>query len=160
MPTHVRLEEEGRVRTLDGRVAIVTGAGRGLGRSHSLFLAAEGARVVVNDLGGDLLGRGSDPSAAQQVVAEIESAGGRAVASHHDVADWRQAGEMVSLAIESFGDLHVLVNNAGILRDRALANMTEDEWDTGGSRSSERTCPLPPITPPPIGARVPRKAKR
>ena len=114
---------------LDGRVAIVTGAGRGLGRAHALLLAAEGASVVVNDLGGDVHGEGTDPTPAQQVVAEIQAAGGRAVVSGHDVSDWDQAAAMVNLAVESFGDLHVLVNNAGILRDRTLANMTESEWD-------------------------------
>lgn len=115
---------------LDGRVAIVTGAGRGLGRAHALYLAAEGAHVVVNDYGGGVHGEGGgDATPAEQVVAEIEAAGGKAVASAHDVADWAQAGEMIDLAVETFGALHVLVNNAGILRDRTLANMTEDEWD-------------------------------
>ena len=114
---------------LAGRVAIVTGAGRGLGRCHALFLAAGGAAVVVNDLGGDVSGEGADPTPAQQVVAEIERAGGRAAVSGHDVSDWEQAQAIVELAIERFGDLHVLVNNAGILRDRTLANLSEDEWD-------------------------------
>jgi NAD(P)-dependent dehydrogenase (short-subunit alcohol dehydrogenase family) len=114
---------------LVGRVAIVTGAGRGLGRSHALLLAAEGAAVVVNDLGGTLAGDGRDETAAEQVVGEIERAGGRAVASSHDVADWDQAEALVELARASFGDLHVLVNNAGILRDRTLANISEEEWD-------------------------------
>jgi NAD(P)-dependent dehydrogenase (short-subunit alcohol dehydrogenase family) len=114
---------------LDGRVAIVTGAGRGLGRAHALELAAHGASVVVNDLGGDVHGAGSDVSPARAVAEEIVAGGGHAVASHHDVADWAQAADMVRLAVEAFGDLHVLVNNAGILRDRTLANMSEDEWD-------------------------------
>lgn len=114
---------------LDGRVAIVTGAGRGLGRAHALKLAEEGASVVVNDLGGDVHGTGADLTPAQQVVQEIETAGGRAVVSGHDVSNWEQAAAMIRLAVETFGDLHVLVNNAGILRDRTLANMTEDEWD-------------------------------
>lgn len=108
---------------------IVTGAGRGLGRSHALLLAASGAAVVVNDLGGDVHGEGRDPTPAQQVVEEIVAAGGRAVASGHDVADWARACELVELAVESFGGLDVLVNNAGILRDRTLANLEEDEWD-------------------------------
>jgi NAD(P)-dependent dehydrogenase (short-subunit alcohol dehydrogenase family) len=116
-------------RRLDGRVAIVTGAGRGLGRAHALLLAAEGASVVVNDLGGDVHGAGQDPTPAQQVAAEINATGGRAVVSGHDVADWRQAKAMIDLAVTTFGDLHVLVNNAGILRDRTLANMSEEEWD-------------------------------
>jgi len=117
------------VRRLDGRVAIVTGGGRGLGRAHALFLAEHGASVVVNDLGGDVHGVGAELTPAQEVVREITGRGGRAVVSGHDVADWEQAAEMVRLAIEAFGDLHVLVNNAGILRDRTLANMTEAEWD-------------------------------
>jgi NAD(P)-dependent dehydrogenase (short-subunit alcohol dehydrogenase family) len=114
---------------LDGRVAIVTGGGRGLGRAHALALAAEGARVVVNDLGADLHGEGADAAPAQQVVQEIIGGGGEAVVSGHDVGDWEQARQMIALALERFGDLHVLVNNAGILRDRLLANMNEAEWD-------------------------------
>lgn len=114
---------------LQGRVTVVTGAGRGLGRAHALELASHGAMVVVNDLGGDLRGVGSDASPARQVVAEIEQRGGRAIASGHDIADWDQAAELVAFAVEHFGDLHVLVNNAGILRDRTLANMSSDEWD-------------------------------
>jgi NAD(P)-dependent dehydrogenase (short-subunit alcohol dehydrogenase family) len=115
---------------LAGRVAIVTGAGRGLGRAHALLLAAEGAAVVVNDLGGDLAGEGADPTPAQQVVAEITEAGGQAAVSGHDVSDWAQAAAVVELARSAFGDLHVVVNNAGILRDRTLANLAEDEWDS------------------------------
>jgi NAD(P)-dependent dehydrogenase (short-subunit alcohol dehydrogenase family) len=114
---------------LEGRVAIVTGAGNGLGRAHARYMAAAGARVVVNDLGGSVHGEGRDSLAAQRVAAEIAESGGRAVASGHDVADWEQARELVRLAVENFGDLHVLVNNAGILRDRTLVNMAEDEWD-------------------------------
>jgi NAD(P)-dependent dehydrogenase (short-subunit alcohol dehydrogenase family) len=114
---------------LSGRVAIVTGAGRGLGRAHALALAAEGAAVVVNDLGADLQGHGADPAPSSEVVREIEAAGGRAVISGHDVGDWADAEAMVALAVKRFGDLHILVNNAGILRDRTLANMDEREWD-------------------------------
>ncbi|MGE0551785.1 MAG: SDR family NAD(P)-dependent oxidoreductase [Gemmatimonadales bacterium] len=117
------------MRPLDQRVMIVTGAGRGLGRSHALLAARLGAAVVVNDKGGDLLGQGDEPSPADQVVAEIRAAGGEALASHHDVADWQQAEAMIRLAVAHFGDLHVLVNNAGILRDRSFANLNEDEWD-------------------------------
>jgi NAD(P)-dependent dehydrogenase (short-subunit alcohol dehydrogenase family) len=115
---------------LDGRVAIITGAGRGIGREHALFFASEGAKVVVNDLGGAVDGSGDDRSPAQQVVEEIEAAGGQAVANDEDVADWDGGKRLIDAAIEAFGDLHVLVNNAGILRDRVIINMTEDEWDS------------------------------
>ena len=115
---------------LDGRVAVITGAGRGIGREHALLFAAEGAKVVVNDLGGSVDGSGDDRSAAEQVVAEIEAAGGQAVANDDDVADWEGGKRLIEAAIETFGDLHVLVNNAGILRDRVLINMTEQEWDS------------------------------
>ena len=113
----------------DGRVVIVTGAGRGLGRAHALAFAAEGARVVVNDLG--VAQDGSDPSdtPAQQVVDEIVAAGGEAVASYHDVADWDTAGAMVQLAIDTFGGLDVLVCNAGIVRDRMFVNSEQSEWE-------------------------------
>jgi NAD(P)-dependent dehydrogenase (short-subunit alcohol dehydrogenase family) len=114
---------------LDGRIAIITGAGRGLGREHALLFAAEGARVVVNDLGGDIDGTGDDRAPAQQVVDEIKEMGGEAVANVDNVADWEGAQRLVNTAVETFGDLHVLVNNAGILRDRVLVNMTEQEWD-------------------------------
>ena len=114
---------------LTNRVAIVTGGGRGLGRAHALALAAEGAALVVNDLGGDIAGRGADRSPAREVVQAIEAAGGRAVASGHDVSDWSQAAALVDLAVTELGGLDILVNNAGILRDRLLANMSEEEWD-------------------------------
>jgi NAD(P)-dependent dehydrogenase (short-subunit alcohol dehydrogenase family) len=114
---------------LDGRVAIVTGAGRGLGREHALLFAQEGAKVVVNDLGGDMHGDGGDPSPAMEVVAEIEALGGEAVVNGANVAEWDGAQALVRQAIDAFGDLHVLVNNAGILRDRVVVNMTEQEWD-------------------------------
>ncbi len=114
---------------LTGRVAVVTGAGRGIGRAHALLLAAEGAKVVVNDLGGQTDGTGSDPSPAQQVVGEITAAGGSAIANFDDVADWDGAKRMIDEAVATFGDLHVLVNNAGILRDRMLVNMSAEEWD-------------------------------
>src|SRR6476659_11042443 len=114
---------------LDGRVAIITGAGRGLGREHALLFAAEGAKVVVNDLGGESDGSGDDATPAQQVVAEIQAMGGEAVANGDSVADWDGAQRLVQTAIDTFGDLHVLVNNAGILRDRVIVNMTEQEWD-------------------------------
>ncbi|MBV6760729.1 MULTISPECIES: SDR family oxidoreductase [Rhodococcus] len=116
--------------TLDGRVAIVTGGGRGLGREHALLFAKEGATVVVNDLGGSAIGDGSDISAAQSVVDEITAAGGKAVANRDSVTDWASAKRLIDTAVEEFGDLHVVVNNAGILRDRTLVNMTEEEFDT------------------------------
>jgi len=114
---------------LDGRVAIITGAGRGIGREHALLFAAEGAKVVVNDLGGAADGTGDDRTPAQQVVDEITAMGGEAVANADNVADWEGGQRLVNTAVEAFGDLHVLVNNAGILRDRVLINMSEDEWD-------------------------------
>ena len=114
---------------LDGRVAVITGAGRGMGREHALLFAAEGARVVVNDNGCGPDGTGSDPELAAAVAKEIEAAGGEAVASDHDVATMDGAAAVLAAAIDAFGDVHVLVNNAGILRDRMFVNMTEDDWD-------------------------------
>jgi len=114
---------------LDGRVVIITGAGRGLGREHALLFAKEGAMVVVNDLGGGPDGTGSDKTAAEQVVDEIHALGGAAVANGDNVADWDGAKRLIDSAVEAFGDLHVLVNNAGILRDRKMVNMSEAEWD-------------------------------
>jgi NAD(P)-dependent dehydrogenase (short-subunit alcohol dehydrogenase family) len=116
-------------RLCEGRVAIVTGAGRGIGREHALSLARHGAKVVVNDLGGAVDGSGGDLSPAQQVAAEIEAMGGEAIANGESVSDFAGAERMVQAALDAFGDLHVLVNNAGILRDRMLSNMTEEEWD-------------------------------
>ena len=115
--------------TLDGRVAIVTGAGRGLGREHALLFAREGARVVVNDLGGTTDGTGADASPAEEVVEVIRAAGGQAVANHDDVSEWDGAKRLIHGTIETFGGLDVLVNNAGILRDRMLANTSIEEWD-------------------------------
>lgn len=116
--------------SLDGRVAIITGAGRGLGREHALFFSGEGARVVVNDLGGANDGAGSDQTPAEEVAAEIRARGGEAIANVEDVADWKGAENLINATISTFGDLDILVNNAGILRDRVIANMTEEEWDT------------------------------
>ena len=113
----------------EDRVAIVTGAGRGIGREHAPMLAAHGAKVVVNDLGGDRDGTGADNGPAQEVVGEIRAAGGEAVANTDDVSDFGAAKRMIEQAIDEFGGLDVLVNNAGILRDRMLVNMEEDEWD-------------------------------
>jgi len=113
----------------EGRVCIVTGAGRGIGREYALLLAREGAKVVVNDLGGSRDGTGADQGPAAEVVEEIRAAGGEAVADGEDVADFAGAERLVQHALDSFGRLDVLVNNAGILRDRMLVNMTEAEWD-------------------------------
>jgi NAD(P)-dependent dehydrogenase (short-subunit alcohol dehydrogenase family) len=115
---------------LDGRVAIITGSGRGIGREHALLFAQEGAKLVINDLGGAIDGSGDDRTPAQQVVDEIKAMGGEAVANADNVADFEGGQRVVQAAIEAFGDLHILVNNAGILRDRVLVNMTEEEWDS------------------------------
>src|SRR5829696_876022 len=123
-------ERIGMAKLCEGRVAIVTGAARGIGREHALSLARYGAKVVVNDLGGNMDGTGADASPAQQVVDEIKGFGGEAVANGDNVASWDGAEAMIRQAIDTFGDLHVVVNNAGILRDRVLANMTEAEWDS------------------------------
>jgi NAD(P)-dependent dehydrogenase (short-subunit alcohol dehydrogenase family) len=113
----------------DGRIAIVTGAGRGVGRAYALKLASEGAKVVVNDLGSTASGDGADVGPAQEVVNEIKAAGGEAIVNGADVSDWQQANDMIRQAIDSFGGLDILVNNAGILRDRMMVNMSEDDWD-------------------------------
>ena len=112
-----------------GRVAIVTGGGRGLGREYALMLAEQGAKVVVNDLGGTAAGEGSDLTPAQSVVEEIKQGGGQAIANGNDVSDWAGAKALIDDAIGTFGGLDVLINNAGILRDRMMVNMTEAEWD-------------------------------
>jgi NAD(P)-dependent dehydrogenase (short-subunit alcohol dehydrogenase family) len=113
----------------DGRIVIVTGSGGGLGRAHALAFAAEGARVVVNDIGTSREGEGTSAGPAQQVVDEIRALGGEAVANTDDVADWEGAQRLVQTALDAFGGLDVLVNNAGFLRDRMLANMSVEEWD-------------------------------
>ena len=113
----------------DGRVVIVTGAGRGIGREHALAFAAEGARVVVNDLGAGLDGSDVGESPAEQVVAEIKAAGGEAVVNGNDISSWEGARELVQQAIDTFGGLDVLVNNAGFLRDKMLVGMGESDWD-------------------------------
>jgi NAD(P)-dependent dehydrogenase (short-subunit alcohol dehydrogenase family) len=117
------------MRALEGRVAIITGAGRGIGREHALLFAAEGAKVVVNDLGGGLDGSSQEATPAEEVVAEIHAMGAEAVANHDNVATWQGGERLVQCALENFGDLHVLVNNAGILRDRVLVNLSEEDWD-------------------------------
>ncbi len=113
----------------DGRVVIITGAGRGLGRSYALAFAAEGAKVVVNDLGASLAGMGRDLSTAQAVVDEIHAAGGEAVANGDDVADWDGAANIIRTAVDAFGTLDVIVNNAGMVRDRMFVSATVEEWD-------------------------------
>jgi NAD(P)-dependent dehydrogenase (short-subunit alcohol dehydrogenase family) len=114
---------------LEGKVAIVTGAGRGIGRGEALALASEGAAVLVNDLGGSVGGEGGDDTPAQEVVNEITNGGGRAVANYADVSDFDASGAMVQQALDELGGLDIVVNNAGILRDRMVFNMTEEEWD-------------------------------
>jgi NAD(P)-dependent dehydrogenase (short-subunit alcohol dehydrogenase family) len=114
---------------VDGKVVIVTGAGRGIGRGHAIEFARQGAKVVVNDLGVNVDGSGSSDGPAGQVVDEIRGMGGEAIANADNVADWEGAQRLINTAVETFGTLDVLVNNAGILRDRMLVNMTEEEWD-------------------------------
>ena len=116
-------------KLLEGRVAIVTGAGRGIGRAHALELARHGALVMVNDYGVSLSGEGTGESPADDVVAEIVAAGGRAVSNNADIADFEQSAELVAQTIRALGGLDILVNNAGFVRDRMLVNTTEDEWD-------------------------------
>ena len=113
----------------DGRTVIITGAARGLGRAYALAFGAEGANVVVNDIGTSLGGEGRDTSAADAVVAEIKAAGGQALANYEDITDWDAAKRIVDAAVAEFGDLHVVVNNAGIVRDRMFVSATLDEWD-------------------------------
>ena len=113
----------------DGRVVVITGAGRGIGREHAIAFAREGAKIVVNDLGGEMDGSGSSTGPAGEVVDEIRGMGGEAIANGDDVSDYDGAGRLVQAAIDHFGTIDVLVNNAGILRDRMLVNMTIEEWD-------------------------------
>jgi NAD(P)-dependent dehydrogenase (short-subunit alcohol dehydrogenase family) len=115
---------------LDGRVVVITGAGRGVGREHALLMGAEGAKVIVNDLGGANDGSGSDLTPAQEVAAEIRAKGGTAEANAESVSSWDSSKRIIDQAISSFGGLHAVVNNAGILRDRMLVNMSEEEFDT------------------------------
>ena len=116
-------------RLCEGRIALVTGAARGVGREHALGLAKHGAKVVVNDLGAGVDGSGADTTPAQAVVDEIKDLGGEAIVNGDDVSSWDGAKNMIDQTIDAFGTIDVVVNNAGILRDRMLVNMTEDEWD-------------------------------
>ncbi len=116
-------------KMLEGKVALITGAARGIGREHALMLASHGAKVVVNDLGGDAAGEGEDTTPAQNVVEEIKGMGGEAVVNGGNVADFSAAKEMIDQAIDTFGDINIVINNAGILRDRMLFSMTESDWD-------------------------------
>lgn len=118
------------MKLCEGRVAIVTGGGRGVGRAHALMLAEHGAKVVVNDLGSAPDGRGGDATPGDQVVAEIRAAGGEAVLNTGDVSDGKAAEDMIRQAVDTFGKLDILINNAGILRDKLLINMSEEDWDT------------------------------
>src|ERR1700677_4930135 len=113
----------------DGRIVVITGAGRGIGRQHALEFASQGAKIVVNDLGAEVDGTGSSAGPAGDVVNEVRAMGGEAVANGDDVSDYDGAGRLIQTAVDTFGGLDVLVNNAGILRDRMLVNMTIDEWD-------------------------------
>ena len=117
------------MKYLEGKVAVVTGAGRGIGKETALLLAKEGAKVVVNDLGGSDRGEGADNDVAQQVVEEIQSAGGEAVTNSDSVASWDGAQRIVQAALDSFGKIDIVVNNAGIVRDRMVFKMSEEEWD-------------------------------
>jgi NAD(P)-dependent dehydrogenase (short-subunit alcohol dehydrogenase family) len=128
--THLEeTEMAGLCGLCEGRVAIVTGAGRGLGREHALLLAANGAKVMVNDIGANVDGTGRDASFAAQTVADIENAGGEAIVNGDDVSSWAGARNMIDQAVRTWGKLDIVVNNAGILRDRMLVNMSEEEWD-------------------------------
>jgi NAD(P)-dependent dehydrogenase (short-subunit alcohol dehydrogenase family) len=114
---------------LQDKVALVTGGGRGIGRAHALELAAAGATIIVNDLGGSAAGQGADPQPAQSTVAEIEAAGGQAIADLKDISSWERAHELVNEAVSRFGKLDIIVNNAGICRPTDLGSLAEDDWD-------------------------------
>ena len=116
-------------KLVEGKVALITGAARGIGREHALMLASHGAKIVVNDLGGDAAGDGEDLTPAQQVVDEIKGMGGEAVVNGGNVADFDAARDMVHQAVDTFGDINIVINNAGILRDRMIFSMSESDWD-------------------------------
>ncbi|MFV2039553.1 MAG: SDR family NAD(P)-dependent oxidoreductase [Acidimicrobiales bacterium] len=117
-------------KLVEGKVALVTGAGRGIGREHALMLASHGAKVIVNDLGGDSSGAGEDTTPAQSVVAEIQAMGGEAAVNGGNVADFGAAKEMIDQAVDTFGDINIVINNAGILRDRMVFSLSESDWDS------------------------------
>ena len=117
-------------KLVEGKVALITGAAGGIGREHALMLASHGAKIVVNDLGGDMSGQGEDLTQAQKVVEEIQAMGGEAVVNGGNVASFTDAKAMIDQAIDTYGDLNILINNAGILRDRMLFSMSEDDWDS------------------------------
>ncbi|GIT00308.1 MAG: hypothetical protein CM1200mP26_20200 [Acidimicrobiales bacterium] len=145
---------------VEGRVAVVTGAGRGIGREHALMLAENGAKVVVNDLGGDAAGGGADTTPAQTVVDEIVAMGGEAVVNGANVADFDAAGSMIQQAIDTFGSCDILINNAGILRDRMMFSMTESDWDAVIKRAPEGHLRSQSTTRRSTGARRSRQAVR
>src|SRR5580765_2953320 len=128
--TRTSENSEGTMGLLDGKVAIVTGAGHGVGRGEALELANEGAKVVVNDMGGSVTGEGADKRAAEEVAEILRGRGAEAVANYDDVADWNGAKNLIQQAVDTFGRLDILVNNAGIIRDRMIFSMTEDDFDS------------------------------
>jgi NAD(P)-dependent dehydrogenase (short-subunit alcohol dehydrogenase family) len=141
---------------LDGRVAIITGAGRGIGREHALMMAGQGAKIVVNDLGAEMDGSGGATGPAGEVVEEIRGMGGEAVANGDDVSDWEGAQRMINQAVETFGKLDILVNNAGILRDRMLTNMATPDEGPSAVSGREPRCPAgaSPERPRPPSRRI------
>ena len=142
-------------RLCEGRVAVITGAGRGIGREYALMLAEHGAKVVVNDLGADPDGRGGDAGPAGEVVEEIRAMGGEAVVNGADVSDFDAARDMIHQAIDTFGTLDILINNAGILRDRMVFSMSETDWDAVVQVHLKGTF-APSTMPPPGGGSRPR----
>ena len=143
-------------RLCEGRVAVITGAGRGIGREYALMLAQHGAKIVVNDLGADPDGRGGDAGPAGEVVEEIRAMGGEAVVNGADVSDFDAAKDMIHQAIDTFGTLDILINNAGILRDRMVFSMSESDWDAVVQVHLKGTFAPRPPRPRPGGGSRPR----